>query len=105
MRILLGPRFTLELAPVTVVTRGQEEVRLICEVSTGGVTHMMLTLTMIRWSVSQAVSWAGTERESSSRLRDTEEGAGPTQSIAPSAIKTFTGETFKRLVSNSVHKN
>ena len=44
-----------------------------------------------RWSVSPPVSWAGTERASISR----QERAGATQSIAPSAIKTFTGETFK----------
>ena len=96
---MIGPQFTLELAPVTVVTRDQEEVRLICEVSTRGLgTHNADNDHYYRWSVSRAVSWAGTGRESSSRRRDTVERVGPTQSIAPSAIKTFTGETFKRLV-------
>ena len=42
VRILIGPQFTLELAPVTVVTRDQEEVRLICEVSTRDWEHIML---------------------------------------------------------------
>ena len=41
LRILIGPRFTVELAPVTVVTRDQdEEVLLICEVSINTLSRM-----------------------------------------------------------------
>ena len=58
---------------------------------------MSVLILLSRWSVSPGVAWAGTGRESTSRPRT--ERAGDTLSIAPSAIKTFTGETFKRLVS------